>query len=225
MKKLLIFDAYGTLLSTGKGSLEATKKILDLQEKEIDATTFYKDWKNNHRKHLDEANASKFILEKEIFAKDLEALYEQYQINRPHEKDVEIMLESLIGRVVFPEVAEAIRELREKYRVVIGSTTDTEPLLVNLKNNGLEVDAVYTSEMIQKYKPDPMFYQYILQAEGCKAEDTVFIGDSLVDDVEGPQCVGITTILVDRDYKFLQDNSISHDYVVRGIDEIIRLHL
>ena len=120
---------------------------------------------------------------------------------------------------------EAIKILREKYRVVIGSTTDTEPLLVNLKNNGLEVDVVYTSEMIQKYKPASMFYQYILQAEGCKAEDTVFIGDSLVDDVEGPQGVGITTILVDRDYKFLRDNSISPDYVVRGIDEIIRLHL
>lgn len=223
MKKLLIFDAYGTLLSTGKGSLEATKKILALQEKEIDPTIFYKDWKKYHRKHLDEANASKFILEKEIFAKDLEALYEQYQINRPHEKDVEIMLESLIGRVVFPEVAEAIRELCKKYRVVIGSTTDTEPLLVNLKNNGLEVDAVYTSEMIQKYKPDPMFYQYILQAEGYKAEDAVFIGDSLVDDVEGPKRVGITTVLVDRDSKFLQTKDVVPDYEIKNINEITEL--
>ena len=218
MKKLLIFDAYGTLLSTGKGSLEATKKILALQEKEIDPTIFYKDWKKYHRKHLDEANASKFILEKEIFAKDLEALYEQYHINRPHEKDVEIMLESLIGRVVFPEAAE-------KYRVVIGSTTDTEPLLVNLKNNGLEVDAVYTSEMIQKYKPDPMFYQYILQAEGYKAEDAVFIGDSLVDDIEGPQRVGITTILVDRNEQFIQTGDVCPNYIVRGIREIVELEL
>lgn len=225
MKKLLIFDAYGTLLSTGKGSLEATKKILALQEKEIDPTIFYKDWKKYHRKHLDEANASKFILEKEIFAKDLEALYEQYHINRPHEKDVEIMLESLIGRVVFPEVAEAIRELRKKYRVVIGSTTDTEPLLVNLKNNGLEVDAVYTSEMIQKYKPDQMFYQYILQAEGYKAEDAVFIGDSLVDDVEGPQRVEITTILVDRNEQFIQTGDVFPNYIVRGIREIVELEL
>ena len=225
MKKLLIFDAYGTLLSTGKGSLEATKKILALQEKEIDPTIFYKDWKKYHRKHLDEANASKFILEKEIFAKDLEALYEQYQINRPHEKDVEIMLESLIGRVVFPEVAEAIRELRKKYRVVIGSTTDTEPLLVNLKNNGLEVDAVYTSEMIQKYKPTQMFYQYILQEEGYKAEDAVFIGDSLVDDVEGPQRVEITTILVDRNEQFIQTGDVCPNYIVRGIREIVELEL
>ena len=199
MKKLLIFDAYGTLLSTGKGSLEAVKKILALQGKEIDATTFYKDWKKYHRKHLDEANESKFILEQEIFAKDLKALYEQYGIHRPYEEDVEIMLQSLVGRVAFPEVPEAIKELRQKYRVVIGSTTDTEPLLVNMENNGLEVDAVYTSEIIEKYKPAPMFYQYILQGEDCREEDAVFIGDSLIDDVEGPQSVGITAVLVDRD--------------------------
>ena len=225
MKKLLIFDAYGTLLSTGTGSLEATKKILALQEKEIDATTFYKDWKKYHRKHLDEANESQFITEKDIFAKDLKDLYEQYQIQRPYEKDVEIMLESLVGRFAFPEVVEAIKKLREKYHVVIGSTTDTEPLLVNLKNNGLEVDAVYTSEMIQKYKPAPMFYQYILQAEGCKVEDTVFIGDSLIDDVEGPKSVGITAVLVDRDSKYSKTSGVCPDYVVKCIDDIIRLNL
>ena len=225
MKKLLIFDAYGTLLSTGTGSLEATKKILALQKKELDATTFYKDWKKYHRKHLDEANASQFILEKDIFTKDLQVLYEQYQIQRPYEKDVEIMLESLIGRVVFPEVAEAIRELRKKYRVVIGSTTDTEPLLVNLKNNGLEVDAVYTSEMIQKYKSAPMFYQYILQGEDYREEEAVFIGDSLIDDVEGPQSVGITAVLVDRDSKYSKTSGVYPDYIVKSIDEIIRLNL
>lgn len=223
MKKLLIFDAYGTLLSTGTGSLEATKQILALQEKEIDATSFYKDWKKYHRKHLDEANESQFITEKDIFTKDLQVLYEQYQIQRPYEIDVEIMLKSLTGRVVFSEVVEVIKILREKYRVVIGSTTDTEPLLVNLKNNGLEVDAVYTSEMIQKYKPDPMFYQYILQAEGYKAEDAVFIGDSLVDDVEGPQSVGLTTVLVDRDSKFLQTKDVVPDYEIKNINEITGL--
>lgn len=45
MKKLLIFDAYGTLISTGNGSIQATEKILALQDKHIDAKAFYKEWK------------------------------------------------------------------------------------------------------------------------------------------------------------------------------------
>jgi FMN phosphatase YigB (HAD superfamily) len=35
-------------------------------------------------------------------------------------------------------------------------------------------------------------------AEGCRAEDAVFIGDSLVDDIMGPKACGIATVLIDR---------------------------
>ena len=162
MKRLLIFDAYGTLISTGNGSIEATKKILALQKKEIDAVAFYADWKKYHKKHIEDANRTSFLTERDIFVKDLKALYEQYQIVRPYDIDVEIMLASLLNRNTFAETIEAVEQLRKKYRVVIGSTTDTDPLLQNLVYNNLSVDKVYTSEMIKKYKPAPFFYQYIM---------------------------------------------------------------
>lgn len=224
-KKLLIFDAYGTLISTGNGSLEATKKILELQEKEIDATIFYHDWKKYHRKHIDESNDSYFVCEQEIFSKDLKVLYEQYQISRPYEEDVKIMLDSLEGRKVFPEVIKTVEQLKKYYRVVIGSTTDTEPLLRNMKSNSLVVDKVYTSEMIEKYKPDKYFYQYILQCEGYEPSEVVFIGDSLRDDIEGPKTIGISTILVDRMSRFDMSENIHPDYIVKDIGEILGLHL
>lgn len=225
MKRLLIFDAYGTLISTGNGSVEAVKKILSLQEKEIDAVSFYKEWKKYHRKHIDEVNETSFLTEKDIFIKDLKALYEQYKIARPYEADVQIMLDSLVNRQVFPEVVGSINQLRKKYRVVIGSTTDTEPLLWNLKINNLIVDKIYTSEMIKKYKPEKSFYQYILQCEGYNAEETVFIGDSLKDDISGPHTVGIETILVDRGNKFSPTEDVLPDHVVKDISEIEKLCL
>lgn len=225
MKKLLIFDAYGTLLSTGTGSLDATEKILALQDKAINATEFYAEWKKLHREHLDESNAGEFLSEAEIFAKDLKCLYEQFEIDRPYEQDVQIMLDSLTGRSAFSEVLEAIANLRQSYHVVIGSTTDTEPLLENLRANHLEVDEVYTSEMIEKYKPARAFYEYILAYENCTPEKAVFIGDSLIDDVEGPQSVGITTVLVDRKKKYDASSvkTAKPDYVVKSIAEIVKL--
>ncbi len=227
MKKLLIFDAYGTLLSTGTGSLDATEKILALQDKEISATEFYAEWKKLHRKHLDESNAGQFVVEAEIFAKDLKCLYAQYEIDRPYEQDVKIMLDSLTGRSAFPEVLEAIANLCKSYRVVIGSTTDTEPLLENLRANHLVVDEVYTSEMIGKYKPARAFYEYILANENCKPEEAVFIGDSLNDDVMGPQSVGITTVLVDRKGKYVASSAktTKPEYVVNNIAEILKVEL
>lgn len=221
MKKLLIFDAYGTLISTGTGSVQAAEKILALQERAIDAKAFYADWKKVHRVHLDECNVGEFLLERDVFVKDLKVLYEKYDIKRSHETDVQIMLDSLVGRTVFPEVLTVLESLRKKYQVVIGSTTDTVPLLSNMRQNGLVLDVVYTSEMIGKYKPAAEFYQYILQKERCKAEDAVFIGDSLVDDVAGPQKLGMDTVLVDRKNKYDVSEGVTPNYVVSGMDEIV----
>ena len=198
MKKLLIFDAYGTLLSTGRGSVAACEQILALQDRAIDPVAFYADWKKLHRTHIDESIATGFVTEEEIFTRDLAVLYEKYDIDRPHTEDVAIMLRSLYGRRAFPETATVILALREQYRVVIGSTSDTAPLLDNLRQNGLKFDAVYTSESLRAYKPDPAFYRAILTAEGCRAADAVFIGDSPVDDIMGPKACGIVTVLIDR---------------------------
>jgi len=73
---------------------------------------------------------------------------------RPFEEDVQIMLDSLVGRTVFTEVPEAIEQLRKRYRVVIGSTTDTAPLLENMKSNKLMVDRKNKYDMLSKVKPD-----------------------------------------------------------------------
>lgn len=199
MKKLLIFDAYGTLISTGKGSLAAAEKILSLsQSHHIHDEAFYAQWKKLHRRNIDKANESGFITECDIFAEDLAELYRMYGIDRPYADDVKVMLASLYGRKLFSETAGVISVLREKYRVVIGSTTDTQPLLDNLRETGLGVDSVYTSESLGVYKPARKFYLSILKAESCSPEDAVFIGDSLTDDVLGPKSCGIPAVHIDR---------------------------
>lgn len=200
--KLIIFDVYGTLISTGTGSLDAVKKILALQDKRIDPEEFYKEWKKQHRIHLDRANEDSFTEEEAIFRLDLEKLYLRYDINRDFNSDAAIMINSLGKRKCFGETLSSIAELRKRYRVVIGSTTDNAPLYQDMERNGLTVDAVYTSEIIRRYKPDPAFYQYILEKEKCGKEDAVFVGDSYVDDICGPGRVGIKSILIDRKHSF-----------------------
>ena len=156
---------------------------------------------------MDNANAKLFINEEAIFKLDLEQLYMKYNIRRSFSSDVKIMLETLGKRKCFEDTLPSIEKLRKKYKVVIGSTTDNEPLYQDLERNGLVVDEVYTSEMIRKYKPDSEFYQYILRKEKCGKEDAVFIDDSYVDDVCGPGKVGIKSVLIDRKHCFCRDKN------------------
>lgn len=225
MKKLLIFDAYGTLLSTGSGSVDAVRKILALQPQAIDPAAFYARWKHLHRRHMDICNQGDFLPEEELFALDLAALYEEYRIRRPYREDVLFMLQSLTGRAVFPDAAEALPRLMATHRVVIGSTTDTQPLLKNLADNALHPHAVYTSEGIRKYKPAPEFYRHILRREGVAPGDALFIGDSLRDDVLGPQQVGIATVWVNRRNVPLRPTDPQPDHIVHSIKEIAELPL
>ena len=52
--------------------------------------------------------------------------------------------------------------------------------------NGLTADGIFTSESLQCYKPDLLFYSRLLQQIGFPPEQVIFVGDSLTEDVEGP---------------------------------------
>ena len=197
MIKAIIFDAYGTLISTGDGSLQAAEKILSLNGRnDISAKDFYSQWKSLHRKHIDELRD--FAKEENIFKKDLHQLYKQYNFQRNADEDVSVMLNTLGKRIAFPEARDGLERLSQKYTLAIGSTTDTEPLLNDIKNNHLKIERVFTSESLRVYKPRMEFYEKILTELNVKASEALFVGDSLIDDIAGPQSVGMLTCWINR---------------------------
>lgn len=219
MIKAVVFDAYGTLISTGTGSLEAAQKILDLHRSSISAKTFYGDWKHYHRKHIDEL--SRFVPEETIFRWDLEKLYAQYQLPGNAAEDVQIMLDTLGNRAAFPESKGVVEQLKRSVTVCIGSTTDTEPLLRDLDRSGITVDHIFTSEDLQAYKPQKAFYEKILAALSLPPEQVLFVGDSLIDDVYGPRQVGMKTCWVNRKKQPAPD--LPPDYEVADLTGVLNV--
>lgn len=198
MIRAVIFDVYGTLISTGTGSVDAAAEILRNIGSDIPPKEFYGRWKKIH-KQLTLATMEKgFITEEEIFRRGLRQLYREYGLIGDADRDVEPMLRSLTGRKVFPDVPAGLENLRERYRICIGSNTDTEPLMENLRENGIAADGIWTSESLRCYKPDPRFYERLLKEIDIRPEEAVFVGDSPAEDIEGPQKAGMKTILLDR---------------------------
>ena len=223
MYKSIIFDVYGTLISTGDASIRAVKKILNKYEKDIIPEVFYSKWKekNNHYKR----NCNEFLLEKDIFEKSLGELYNEYGIFGDYHKDVNIMLYTMKNRCFFTEVVDTLHILQSKYNLIIGSTTDDEPLFQNLKFNNVDIfnsEHIFTSECLKCYKPDKAFYEGILQECDLKTDEVVFVGDSLVDDVWGPKQLEICTILIDRNNLY-KKNSIQPNYVINKLSDLTGL--
>jgi 2-haloalkanoic acid dehalogenase type II len=219
--KGIIFDAYGTLIDTGDGSILAVKEILSKNKREIDAKIFYQRWKYYHKKHI--ASLKTFIKEEDIFLMDLTALYKEYEIAGNPENDVKIMLNTLGKRNAYPETNLVLDVLRPRYKLFIGSTSDHAPLMNDIKRNGIRVNKVFTSEYLKAYKPQKEFYQQILDEIKMQPEELIFIGDSLADDVSGPASLGIQTIWINR-------NNLKYDpvefrplYEIRTLSQLLEI--
>lgn len=220
MLSAIIFDVYGTLISTGNGSHQATEKILKKVGSNADAAEFYAGWKKLY-KNLS-ACENGFLTENEIFTLGLKELYERYDIQSSYADDVLIMLDSRFNRNAFDDVLPALETLREKYKIYLGSNTDNDILTNAINLNKIKVDGVFTSENLRCYKPDRRFYAYILKEIQLPADEVLFVGDSLTDDISGPQQLRIKSVLLDRNGTFDSKNTSARpDMIVKSIKEII----
>lgn len=96
---------------------------------------------------------------------------------------------------------------------------DSIPTLIELKNLGYKLaicsnaatpygeraqsilphlDAYAWSFKVGTNKPDSMIYQYFLNQLQCHPNEVLFIGDTQIADVEGPQNLGMSAQIIDR---------------------------
>ena len=219
MLKAILLDAYGTLFDTGTGSVDAVRDILHLNGREdLSPKDFYGEWKVLHQHHMD--TLPQFRTEWEIYALDLAELYRRHGFDRDPEEDVQVMLRIQGKRVVYPEVPGALKRLGERFLLAVASTTDTAPLLEDLQRGGLSFapSRVFTSQSLQAYKPKREFYTAILKKLALRPEETLFVGDSLKNDVQGPQSVGMRACWVNR--KGGHPGDVVPDYQVASLEEL-----
>lgn len=217
MIRAILFDAYGTLFDTGTGSVQAAAEILARNGRpDLSPAEFYAQWKRRHHRRM--KNLRPFQREAELYALDLEELYQEYGFSRNAREDVAVMLQYQGTRVAYPEVKRVLDSLLSRYQLCVASTTDTAPLEQDLKRAGLVFHRVFTSQSLKVYKPDHEFYTIILHALSLRPAEALFVGDSLKDDVKGPQAVGMRTCWVNR--KGEERGDISPDLEIPSLQEL-----
>ena len=90
--------------------------------------------------------------------------------------------------------AELITELRKKHRVVCGTNTIQSHWENHMERGDYALfDQTYASNKIGEAKPDPHFFEVILEAEGYKAEDAFFTDDK-IENCRAAASLGISTV-------------------------------
>lgn len=92
-----------------------------------------------------------------------------------------------------------IQNLKNKYpNIKIVVATNHLSYVRKFINKNFDVDDIIISAEINKIKPNPNFYQYILDKYNIEPSELLFLDDN-IDNVEGAKNLGIKTIKVDRE--------------------------
>lgn len=97
------------------------------------------------------------------------------------------------------QIVNLVSKLKKKYKVGMISNTHRSIAKKKLEALGLSFKSfnpLITTYELDAYKPDPAPFLKALEMAGVSPEESVYIGDSVENDIMGAKGVGMKTILV-----------------------------
>ena len=190
MVKAILLDFWGTLVENGVWSpIKQVQQILQIN------LPF-----SEYVGRMEQAMMTKkFDSLKEAF----EAVCEEFKVQCDEEK-----MEELIGMwnkswmlaKPYEEVQEELEKLKKEYTLILVSNTDNfsiNQVLDKFKLRDL-FDHVFLSYEMGSIKTDKKFLKKVLKEAELAAEDCVFVGDSILSDMEAAKEAGIKGVLMDH---------------------------
>ena len=104
-------------------------------------------------------------------------------------------------REPYPETVEALKSVQANWRTALLSNADDDYLMPNLELLGLNFEAVLSSEKARIYKPLPEFFRKMLNTLNVSPEQSIYVGDRQLEDVQGATEAGIHAVWLNRSAK------------------------
>lgn len=102
----------------------------------------------------------------------------------------------------FPDSVEALRYLKQHFKLVILSNVDRVSFRASNARLGVEFDAIYSAQDIGSYKPSPRNFEYMLarlkQDHGLEKADILHTAQSLFHDHAPANGFGLASAWIDR---------------------------
>jgi putative hydrolase of the HAD superfamily len=120
------------------------------------------------------------------------------------------------------EILDALRELG--LRTGICSNAPFPPRMMRRQMHGLgiaqRVDVIVLSADVGRRKPDPAIYMTALEQLGTGPPDTLFVGDRLKEDYEGPRQLGMKAVLYQPGPNLAQPPGVD---VIASLSDLMRV--
>jgi len=179
--KVLTFDCYGTLIDWETGMVNALTPLTAKLGGQLTRNEILEAHARHESFQQRQTPQKRY---REVLATVYKRLAEEWGVNASWAECVAYG-NSIPNWPAFPDTADALRYLKQHYKLVILSNVDNESFAESNKKLGVEFDAIYTAEDIGSYKPTANNFEYMLtmlKSRGYEKTDILHTAESMFHD-------------------------------------------
>ncbi|MDX8462890.1 haloacid dehalogenase type II [Mesorhizobium humile] len=158
----LTFDCYGTLIDWETGMIDGLKPLTDRVGRGVSRNEILEAHARHESSQQTWTPAKRYS---DLLAVVYKRLAEEWGVVATREECVAYG-ESVKDWPAFADTAQALRYLKQHYKLVVLSNVDNTSFSFSNKKLGVDFDAIYTSEDIGSYKPSDRNFNYMLEKLG-----------------------------------------------------------
>lgn len=195
--KALTFDCYGTLIDWESGMVAALTPLADRARPALSRNAVLEAHARHESRQQAQTPGKRYS---EVLAIVYKRLAEEWQVPVTWE-DCAAYGRSVRDWPAFPDTAEALKRLKERYKLVILSNVDNESFAYSNAKLGVAFDAIYTAEDIGSYKPASANFDYMLTALadlGIGKGDILHTAESMFHDHKPANAAGLASCWIYR---------------------------
>jgi len=187
------FDCYGTLIDWESGILPTLRAVLASHGQTLPDATLLE----LYGEFEAEAESGAYQRYRDVLQAVVRAFAERLHF-KASSAEIRSLYESVRAWPPFPDTVRALRELQNRYRLVVISNIDDDLFAETRKHLGVEFDGVITAEQARSYKPSLNNFQMALRKFALSPDRLLHAGQSIYHDVVPARSLGIPTVWVNR---------------------------
>ncbi|MGD0790356.1 MAG: haloacid dehalogenase type II [Terriglobales bacterium] len=187
------FDCYGTLIDWESGILPVLRTVLANHGQSLPDAAILE----LYGEFEAEAESGPYQSYRDVLQSVVRAFAERLNF-KASSAEVHSLHESVRAWSPFPDTLPALRELQERYKLVVISNIDDDLFAETRKHLDVEFDGVITAEEARSYKPSINNFQMALRTLAISPDRLLHAAQSIYHDVVPARSLGISTVWVNR---------------------------
>ena len=193
--KVITFDCYGTLVQWYEVLLREIGAVLAARGRDAGEASAVLGTFSRHSRRLEAERPHR--LYKDILRTGFRAALAEHGL-AAGEDAAERLATAIPSMGPHPEVPDALRRLRERYKLAIFTNSDEDLIAHNVARIGVPFDHVITAERARAYKPSRQIFEHGYRAMGVTKDETVHVAMGMFLDMKACHDLGVRGIWVNR---------------------------